>query len=230
MFEVGFTEILVISVLALVVLGPEKLPRVAAQIGKWVGRARAMARQFREQLEDEVQLAETNKARAKEAARAEQEASAAQTATAAASTAPAADASTSASTQNMYSGVTGEHDAHSSAPASATQTHGAPSNPGSADTTGAAASTPDSAAAVNAAAETAHSDANGPAPEPEAAVYQPPAYAHAGANGASGASAGTAGAGSSASSTSPVESHSHVDDDPPRKAGDFITHTHERGI
>lgn len=54
MFEVGFTEILVISVLALVVLGPEKLPRVAAQIGKWVGRARAMARQFREQLEDEV--------------------------------------------------------------------------------------------------------------------------------------------------------------------------------
>ena len=45
MFEVGFTEILVISVLALVVLGPEKLPRVAAQIGRWVGRARAMARQ-----------------------------------------------------------------------------------------------------------------------------------------------------------------------------------------
>ena len=44
MFEVGFTEILVISVLALVVLGPEKLPRVAAQIGKWVGRARSMDR------------------------------------------------------------------------------------------------------------------------------------------------------------------------------------------
>jgi len=61
MFEVGFTEILLISILALVVLGPEKLPRVAAQVGRWVGRARTMARQFREQLEDEVQLAETTK-------------------------------------------------------------------------------------------------------------------------------------------------------------------------
>jgi len=61
MFEVGFTEILLISILALVVLGPEKLPRVAAQLGRWMGRARTMARQFREQLEDEVQLAETNK-------------------------------------------------------------------------------------------------------------------------------------------------------------------------
>jgi sec-independent protein translocase protein TatB len=64
MFEVGFTEILLISVLALVVLGPEKLPRVAAQVGRWMGRARAMARQFREQLEDEVQVAEANKAKA----------------------------------------------------------------------------------------------------------------------------------------------------------------------
>ncbi len=57
MFEVGFTEILLISVLALVVLGPEKLPRVAAQVGRWMGRARSMARQFREQLEDEVNVA-----------------------------------------------------------------------------------------------------------------------------------------------------------------------------
>ena len=61
MFEVGFTELLVIFVLALVVLGPEKLPRVAAQVGRWVGRARAMARQFKEQLEEEVNVAEANK-------------------------------------------------------------------------------------------------------------------------------------------------------------------------
>ena len=58
MFEVGFTELLVIFVLALVVLGPEKLPRLAAQVGRWVGRARAMARQFREQLEEEVNVAD----------------------------------------------------------------------------------------------------------------------------------------------------------------------------
>src|SRR3954454_14115516 len=97
MFEVGFTEIIVISVLALVVLGPEKLPRVAAQIGKWIGRARAMARQFREQLEDEVQLAETTKTnKAKEAERAEQDAAAAQSATA--GTAGAAPGAAAAST------------------------------------------------------------------------------------------------------------------------------------
>jgi sec-independent protein translocase protein TatB len=62
MFDIGFSEILVIFVLALVVLGPEKLPRVAAQVGRWIGRARGMARQFREQLEEEVNLEETRKA------------------------------------------------------------------------------------------------------------------------------------------------------------------------
>jgi Sec-independent protein translocase protein TatA len=46
------------------VLGPEKLPRVVAEIGRWVGRARVMARQFREQLEEEVQLEEARKAQA----------------------------------------------------------------------------------------------------------------------------------------------------------------------
>jgi sec-independent protein translocase protein TatB len=49
-----FSEILIIFGLALVVLGPKKLPGAAAQIGRWLGRARAMARQFREQLEEEV--------------------------------------------------------------------------------------------------------------------------------------------------------------------------------
>ena len=61
MFEVGFGELLVICVLALVVLGPERLPKVARQVGRWVGRARSMARQFREQLEEEVDLEEKSK-------------------------------------------------------------------------------------------------------------------------------------------------------------------------
>jgi sec-independent protein translocase protein TatB len=56
MFDIGFSEILVIFVLALVVLGPEKLPRVVREVGRWVGRARAMARQFQEQLEEEVDV------------------------------------------------------------------------------------------------------------------------------------------------------------------------------
>ena len=45
-------------------LGPEKLPRVVSEIGRWVGRARVMARQFREQLEEEVQLEQARKAQA----------------------------------------------------------------------------------------------------------------------------------------------------------------------
>ena len=53
---------MIIFVLALIVLGPEKLPRVVSEIGRWVGRARAMARQFREQLEEEVQLEQARKA------------------------------------------------------------------------------------------------------------------------------------------------------------------------
>jgi sec-independent protein translocase protein TatB len=61
MFDIAFSEVLIIFVLALVVLGPEKLPRVAAQVGRWIGRARGMARQFREQLEEEVNLEEARK-------------------------------------------------------------------------------------------------------------------------------------------------------------------------
>lgn len=59
MFEVGFTELLLISALALLVLGPQKLPKLAQQIGRWIGRARAMARQFRDQLEEEAHTLET---------------------------------------------------------------------------------------------------------------------------------------------------------------------------
>ncbi|MCS6946687.1 MAG: Sec-independent protein translocase protein TatB [Steroidobacteraceae bacterium] len=59
MFEVGFSELLLICAIALIVLGPQRLPKLAAQIGRWMGRARSMARQFREQLEDEAFLEET---------------------------------------------------------------------------------------------------------------------------------------------------------------------------
>ncbi len=58
MFSIDFPEIVIILGLALVVLGPKKLPVAATKIGRWVGRARTMARQFREQLEQEVSSAE----------------------------------------------------------------------------------------------------------------------------------------------------------------------------
>jgi Tat protein translocase TatB subunit len=53
-FDFSITELAIIFGVALVVLGPKKLPALVAQIGRWVGRARHMARQFREQLEQEV--------------------------------------------------------------------------------------------------------------------------------------------------------------------------------
>ena len=56
MFEVGFTEIVLILGIALLVLGPEKLPKLANQVGRWAGRARAMARQLRQQLDEEVTI------------------------------------------------------------------------------------------------------------------------------------------------------------------------------
>lgn len=63
MFEVGFTEILLILGIALLVLGPEKLPGLAEKVGRWTGRARAMARQLRTQLEHEVTMEEMTRAR-----------------------------------------------------------------------------------------------------------------------------------------------------------------------
>jgi sec-independent protein translocase protein TatB len=65
MFDFGFSEILLTSAIALVVLGPERLPKVARQVGNWMGRARVMARQLTEQLEREVNAEELLKQREK---------------------------------------------------------------------------------------------------------------------------------------------------------------------
>ena len=65
MLDVGFSEILLTSAIALIVLGPERLPKVARQVGNWVGRARVMARQLSEQLEREVNAEELLKTQSK---------------------------------------------------------------------------------------------------------------------------------------------------------------------
>ena len=54
----GFQELVVLFVIGLIILGPERLPRVASQIGRWVGKARRTANQLRYQLEREITIAD----------------------------------------------------------------------------------------------------------------------------------------------------------------------------
>jgi len=54
MFEVGFSELVLIMVIALLVLGPERLPKVARSIGLWVGKARSMARTVKAEISREI--------------------------------------------------------------------------------------------------------------------------------------------------------------------------------
>ena len=61
MFDVSFPELVLVTVIGLLVLGPQRLPKVAAEIGKWVGRARRTATQLRRQLEREIELSELEK-------------------------------------------------------------------------------------------------------------------------------------------------------------------------
>ncbi len=58
MLDFGFSEVVVTSMIALVVLGPKRLPSVMRRIGNWVGRARVTARQLTEQLEREINAEE----------------------------------------------------------------------------------------------------------------------------------------------------------------------------
>lgn len=58
MFDVGFSELLLLAVIALVVLGPEKLPHAARMTGAWVGRIRRMIVSVQADIENEVAAAE----------------------------------------------------------------------------------------------------------------------------------------------------------------------------
>jgi sec-independent protein translocase protein TatB len=58
MFDASLPELMLVAVIGLLVLGPQRLPKVAAEIGKWIGRARRTATQLRRQLEREVELSE----------------------------------------------------------------------------------------------------------------------------------------------------------------------------
>ena len=58
MFDIGSSELLVIAVVALIVIGPKDLPRVLHQIGKWIAKARAMTGHVRAGLETMAREAE----------------------------------------------------------------------------------------------------------------------------------------------------------------------------
>lgn len=58
MFDVGFWELVLIFGVGLMILGPERMPRVASQIGRWVGRARRTASSLRRQLEQEIAMSD----------------------------------------------------------------------------------------------------------------------------------------------------------------------------
>ncbi len=58
MFDVGFNELLLLAIIALVVLGPEKLPHAARMTGAWIGRIRRMIVSVQADIENEVAAAE----------------------------------------------------------------------------------------------------------------------------------------------------------------------------
>lgn len=58
MFDVGWSELLLIGAVALVVIGPKDLPRAMRTLGQWVRRARLMAGQFQRSLDDMITEAE----------------------------------------------------------------------------------------------------------------------------------------------------------------------------
>jgi len=54
MFDIGFSEILVIAVIALIVMGPERLPQALKTVALWFGRLRQQYRSVRSDLENEI--------------------------------------------------------------------------------------------------------------------------------------------------------------------------------
>ncbi|MBT5577539.1 MAG: twin-arginine translocase subunit TatB [Porticoccaceae bacterium] len=61
MFDIGFSELLVIAVITLIVMGPERLPETVRTIGLWVGRLKQMLSSARNELDREVGMGEVRR-------------------------------------------------------------------------------------------------------------------------------------------------------------------------
>ena len=62
MFDIGFLELVIIAVVGLVVIGPERLPAVARNVGTWVGRTRRFITQVKSDIDREMKQEELRKA------------------------------------------------------------------------------------------------------------------------------------------------------------------------
>lgn len=58
MFDIGFLELVLISVVALIVVGPERLPRLARTAGLWLGRGRRMLSSVKDEIDRELKADE----------------------------------------------------------------------------------------------------------------------------------------------------------------------------
>ena len=58
MFDIGWSEIAVIAVVALIAIGPKELPGVLRMVGQWMGKARKMAAEFQGQFQEAMREAE----------------------------------------------------------------------------------------------------------------------------------------------------------------------------
>ncbi|MFP5350721.1 MAG: Sec-independent protein translocase protein TatB [Gammaproteobacteria bacterium] len=63
MFDVGFSELVLIALLALIVLGPKRLPEVARTAGRWLGRLRRFMNDVKQDLDKELHSAELTELR-----------------------------------------------------------------------------------------------------------------------------------------------------------------------
>lgn len=61
MFDIGFSELMVIGIVALLVIGPEKLPKVARTLGHLLGRAQRYVNDVKSDINREMQLDELKK-------------------------------------------------------------------------------------------------------------------------------------------------------------------------
>ncbi len=54
MFEIGFSELVMIGLVSLIVIGPERLPKVARMVGFWIGKSRAMMANVKAEIQYEL--------------------------------------------------------------------------------------------------------------------------------------------------------------------------------